>query len=79
MANGKAIGLGLFVIGLLIIIWYGFYQGFQEIDVIDPIIALGVIILIVGLIALFVTIVIEQQKGKKKMKNEISEEDLEPW
>ena len=35
-------------------------------------------LIIIGLIILFVSIVIEQRRGTKKMKEEIKKEDLEP-
>jgi len=80
MNNGKTIGMAIFVLGLIIIIGYGLYQGFDNINFeeIDWIIAIGVITIVVGLIILFASIVMEQQKGKKKMKEEIKKEDLEP-
>jgi drug/metabolite transporter (DMT)-like permease len=78
MSNGKTIGMILFVGGIIILITYGIYQGFQEIEIIDPIITIGVGAIILGLMALLVSIVIEQRKDTKKMKEEISKEDLEP-
>jgi TctA family transporter len=80
MKNGKTIGMVIFVLGLIIIIGYGLYQGFDNLNFeeIDWIIAIGVITIVVGLIILFASIVMEQQKGKKKMKEEIKKEDLEP-
>jgi len=80
MKYGKTTGMAIFVLGLIVIIGYGIYQGFQEINFekIDAIIAFGVIAIILGLIILFVSIIIEQQEGKKKMKKEIKKEDLEP-
>ncbi len=78
MANEKTIGMVLFVIGIIILVAYSIYQEFQDIEIIDPIIAIGVGAVIIGLLVLFISITIEQQKGKKKMKEEISKEDLEP-
>ena len=80
MNNGKTIGMAIFVLGLIIIIGYGLYQGFDNINFeeIDWVIAIGVITIFIGLIVLFSSIVMEQQKGKKKMKEEIKKEDLEP-
>ena len=79
MSNGKTIGMILFVGGIILLIAYGIYQGFQEIEIIDPVIAIGVGAIILGFLALLVSIVIEQRKDTKKMKEEISKEDLEPW
>ena len=78
MSNGKTIGMILFVGGIILLIAYVIYQGFQEIEIIDPIIAIGVGAIILGFLALLISIVIEQRKDSKKMKEEISKEDLEP-
>jgi len=78
MDNGKTIGMILFVGGIILLIAYGIYQGFQEIEIIDPIIAIGVGAIILGFLALLISIVVEQRKDTKKMKEEISKEDLEP-
>lgn len=78
MSNGKTIGMILFVGGIILLIAYGIYQGFQEIEIIDPVIAIGVGAIILGFLALLISIVIEQRKDAKKMKEEISKEDLEP-
>ena len=81
MKNGKTIGMILFVAGIIILLGYGLYQGFEKLSLenIDAVIAIGVVAIIIGLIVLFISIVIEQQEGKKKMKEEIKKEDLEPW
>jgi hypothetical protein len=80
MANGKTVGMIVFVAGIIILVGYGLWQGFEKLSLenIDVVGAIGVGAIVVGLIVLFVSIVIEQQKGKKKMKEEIKEEDLEP-
>ena len=78
MKNGKKIGMALLVIGILVIILYGLYQGFQNISSIDYIIGFGAGLIIIGFLALFISIIMEQQKDKEKMKKEIKKEDLEP-
>ena len=78
MSNGKTIGMILFVGGMILLITYAIYQGFQEIEIIDPIIAIGVGAIILGFLALLVSIVMEQRRDTKKMREEIKEEDLEP-
>ncbi len=80
MKNGKTIGMTIFVAGLIILIGYGLYQGFENLTIekIDAVIAIGIGAIIIGLIVLFISIVIEQQKGKQKMREEIKKEDLEP-
>jgi len=80
MKYGKITGMSLFVCGLIILLAYGLYQDFKSLNLeeIDIVIGIGVAAVIVGLLILFVSIVIEQQKDKKKMKEEIKKEDLEP-
>ncbi|MCK4365291.1 MAG: hypothetical protein KAW45_04520 [Thermoplasmatales archaeon] len=80
MNSGKTIGMIIFVAGIIILLGYGLYQGFENLSLenIDAVIAIGVVAIIIGLILLFISIVIEQQEGKKKMKEEIKKEDLEP-
>ena len=81
MSSGKTTGMIIFVVGIIILIAYGLYRGFENLSLanIDAVIAIGVIAIVLGLIVLFISIVMEQQKGKKKMKEEIKKEDLEPW
>jgi hypothetical protein len=80
MSNGKQIGLYLFVAGIVILILYGIYRFLIEVNPIeiDAVISIGIGIVIIGLIVLFISILIEQQEDKKKMKKEIKKEDLEP-
>ncbi len=80
MSNGKTIGMIIFVAGIIILLAYGLYQGFENLSLekIDAVIALGVVAIVIGIIVLFISIIIEQQEGKKKMKEEIKKEDLEP-
>jgi low affinity Fe/Cu permease len=78
MSNGKTIGLVLFVGGIIILIAYGLFLGFQNIESVDYIIAIGAGTIIIGILTLFISIIIEQREDTKKMKEEISKEDLEP-
>lgn len=80
MSNGKQIGLYLFVAGIVILIIYGIYRFLIEVNPIeiDAVVSIGIGIIIIGLIVLFISIVIEQQKDKQKIKEEIKKEDLEP-
>ena len=80
MNNGKAVGMAIFVAGIIILLGYGLYQGFENLSLedIDAVIAIGVVAIVIGIIVLFISIIIEQQEGKKKMKKEIKKEDLEP-
>ena len=79
MNNGKAIGMFLLVLGIIILVVYGLFLGFQNITSIDYVIAIGIGTIIIGILALLISIIIEQRKDTKKMKEEISKEDLEPW
>ena len=78
MKKTKTLGMSLFVLGITILILYGMYQGLQNIETIDYVILSGVVILVVGFLTLLMSIVIEQQRGKEKIKKEIKKEDLEP-
>ena len=80
MNNGKNIGMAIIVAGIIILIVYGLYEGFQEINLeeINVITAIGTGAIIIGLLILFISIIIEQQQGKQKIKKEIKKEDLEP-
>ena len=80
MSKGTLVGFSLLIGGIIILIGYGLYQGFENLNLenIDAVITIGVGAIIIGILALFATIIIEQQKGKKKMKEEIKKEDLEP-
>ena len=78
MSNGKTIGLVLFVGGIIILIAYGLFQGFQNIESVDYIIAIGAGTIIIGILTMLISIIIEQREDTKKMKEEISKEDLEP-
>ena len=73
MSNGKTIGMILFVGGILLLIAYGIYKGFQEIEIIDTVIAIVVGAIILGFLALLVSMVIEHGKDQKKMKEENAE------
>ena len=80
MEYGKTGGMIVFVAGIIILVGYGLKEGFENLslDKIDVVIAIGVAAIFFGLLTLFISIVIEQQKSKKKMKEEIKKEDLEP-
>ena len=57
----------------------GLFLGFDEVvEAFDIITGLLLAIMISGLIILMVSIVIEQRRDMKKMREEISKEDLKP-
>ena len=79
MNKGTTAGLILVVAGIIIWIAYGIYLGFEEImQAIDLVTGFIAGIIIIGLIVLIGSIVIEQRRDTKKMKEEIKKEDLEP-
>ena len=79
MKKGSTIGLILLVAGIVIWIAYGLYLGFDEImQAIDLVTGFIAGLIILGLIVLIVSIVFEQRRDTKKMKEEINKEDLEP-
>ena len=79
MSKGTLVGLSMLIGGIVIWIAYGLYLGFEEImQAIDLVTGFVIGLIVIGLIVLFVSILIEQRRDTKKMKEEISKEDLEP-
>lgn len=79
MEKGSTIGLMLLAAGIIIWIGYGIYLGFEELmQAIDIVTGFVAGLIIIGLIVLIVSIVSEQRRDTKKMKEEIKKEDLEP-
>ena len=79
MNKGTIIGLGLLAAGIILWTGYGLYLGFEEImaslDLITGFIG-GLIF--IGFAVLFISVLIEQQQGKKDLRTRIKKEDLEP-
>lgn len=72
---------GLLMIGVGIILWitYGLYLGFEEImDAFDIVTGLVAGLILVGLGVLFISVIIEQRRETKKIREKIKKEDLEP-
>lgn len=79
MSKGTLVGFSLLIGGILIWIAYGFYLGFEEIiQALDLVTGFVIGLIVIGVIVLFASILIEQRKDAKKMKEEIKKEDLEP-
>ena len=80
MSKGKTVGLYLFAGGIILLAIYAIYLFIQGIEIsqIDAVVAIGSGAIIIGLIILMVSIIFEQRNDTKKMKEEISKEDLEP-
>lgn len=79
MKIGKSLGLGLFIGGIILLILYGLYLGFEELmNALDLISGLFLGITILGFIVLVVSIVIEQRINTKTTMKDIEKEDLKP-
>lgn len=79
MSNGKTIGMILFVGGIILLIAYGIYLGFEELlQALDFLSGFSLGLIFVGIIVLIISIVIEQRRDTKKMMDEIDKEELEP-
>jgi len=79
MNNGKNIGMALFVGGIVLFIFYGLYLGFSDlINALDVITGFFIGMILIGFSILAASIIFEQRRDTKKMKEELREEDLKP-
>ncbi len=79
MNNGKTIGMLLFLGGIVLLIGYGIFLGFEELmNALDLISGFFIGLIFVGLITLIVSIYFEQKKDTKEIMKDIKKEDLEP-
>ncbi|KYK24358.1 hypothetical protein AYK25_00555 [Thermoplasmatales archaeon SM1-50] len=79
MNTGKTLGLSLIIGGILLLILYGLYLGFEEIvNAFDVISGLLTGFIILGFLILIISIVIEQRNNTKKTMEDINKEDLKP-
>jgi len=79
MSKGTTIGILLLVVGIILWIVYGLYLGFEEImQALDLVTGFVAGLIIIGVIVLIISIIIEQLKDTKKMREKIKKEDLEP-
>jgi len=79
MKNGKTFGMILFFGGIILLVGYGLYLGFEElVEAMDIISGFLIGLILIGLIVLIISIVIEQRKDAKETIKEIKKEDLEP-
>jgi len=79
MNNGKTIGMALFFGGIVLLIGYGIFQGFEELmNALDLISGFFIGLIFVGLITLIVSIYFEQKRDTIKTMKSIKKEDLEP-
>ncbi|RZN73915.1 MAG: hypothetical protein EF807_00135 [Candidatus Methanolliviera hydrocarbonicum] len=81
MKPTRWIGVGIFLVGMIVLCSYSVYPIYNP-DVEDATMLLGVRIgttlLIIGAVILIVEISVERYREYKKMKEEITEEDLRP-
>lgn len=79
MNSGKTIGMLLFFGGIVLLIGYGIFLGFEELmNALDLISGFFIGLIFVGLITLIVSIYFEQKKDTKETMKDIKKEDLEP-
>jgi len=79
MNAGKTIGLSLFIGGIILLLFYGLYLGFEELmNAFDLISGLLTGLIILGFLILIISIVIEQHENTKTTMKDISKEDLKP-
>lgn len=66
------------IISSVLLIVYGIYKGFETVKSFDFIAIILGLILTCGIVFLLISIIIEQEKEKKKINNEINKRDLKP-
>jgi len=79
MGNGKTAGMIMFIGGIILLIAYGLYLGFEELmNSLDLISGFFIGLMLIGLIVLIISIIFEQRKDSKENLKNIKKEDLEP-
>ncbi len=79
MNSGKTLGMILFIGGIILLIAYGLYLGFEDLmKSLDIISGVFIGIILIGLAVLIISIVYEQKKDTKETMKDIKKEDLEP-
>ncbi len=79
MNNGKTLGMILFIGGIILLLAYGLYLGFEElINSLDFISGVFIGLILIGLIVLIISIIFEQRRDTKENMKDIKKEDLEP-
>jgi len=72
--KARDIGLYLFGIGILMLVVYGIYKLIPTVSYVDPFVTSAVVIILLGVILLFVSLIKEKREGRM----EIKEEDMKP-
>jgi hypothetical protein len=79
MNNGKTVGMILFIGGIILLIAYGLFLGFEDLmRSLDFISGVLIGLILVGLIVLIISIIFEQKRDTKETMKDIKKEDLEP-
>ena len=79
MINGKTIGMILFLGGIILLIGYGLFLGFEDLmEALDVVSGFFIGLIFIGLITLIVSIYFEQKKDTKETMKDIKKEDLKP-
>ena len=79
MNNGKTVGMILFIGGIILLLAYGLYLGFEELmKSLDFISGVFIGLILIGLIVLIISIIFEQRRDTKEYMKDIKKEDLEP-
>jgi len=79
MNNGKTVGMILFIGGIILLLAYGLYLGFEELmKSLDLISGVFIGLILIGLIVLIISIIFEQRRDTKENMKDIKKEDLEP-
>jgi len=69
----------LFIGGIILLIAYGLYLGFEELmESLDFISGVFIGLILIGLIVLIISIIFEQRRDTKETMKDIKKEDLEP-
>ena len=80
MNNGKTVGMILFIGGIILLIAYGLFLGFEDLmKSLDFISGVFIGLILIGLIVLIISIIFEQKRDTKETMKDIKKEDLEPW
>ena len=80
MNNGKTVGMILFIGGIILLIAYGLFLGFEDLmKSLDFISGVFIGLILIGLVVLIISIIFEQKRDTKETMKDIKKEDLEPW
>ncbi len=79
MNNGKTVGMILFIGGIILLIAYAIFLGFEDLlKSLDFISGVFIGLILIGLVVLIISIIFEQKRDTKETMKDIKKEDLEP-